>query len=333
MRLILITIVAVSGSVCAGDAIDPECVELCRNLVAPVWTDSARRFGGFEVQYEYANFDVPGKGIKNLRLKRTRKYVVSPGGQLRLVETGTQEAPVVFASNERYGFQVRGSTDGESSSLHEIADTPLVSANPNEQRLHTLMMTDSFARFGFEFFGVPYAEIFAEGSSCFDLKEARYLDSDGESRVRISGVYNGEEGVNRFVGCVYWAEFSAKTPFRVHRSGIEAVPPYSEELFTIEYSDENSEFPYLPRSIERVSGSADLGSFQSVSFALPRAYSAKESDFYLPRFGISEAVLPASVPPVQRWSAGYLVVGLLLVVSSLLWWRFGKAGGAKAASR
>jgi hypothetical protein len=301
--------------------IDPECLAFVRSDVVPAWREHERQFEDFDVRCVFEAFELQGRGKKSSKLRRERRFVVAKGGRLRLLESPGDGIVTVYTTNQRYGFQVRGSLDRSGFSLHELTPAPLLRSGKRKGVLTSLSLTDVFSQIGYEFFRVPLSDLVEDRSADFELVEARYIQTGDERHVRIAARYQGPNERYRWSDGTYWAEFPDEPPFLAVRSGVESPGVAFDELFTITYHENASSPPALPKLVTRVSGDLDLGTLQIYSFEVAVPCDLEDDAFFLPHYGISEEVLETLDPVSHRWRNVFLALLPVAFLFLIAVWR------------
>jgi hypothetical protein len=322
----------------AEQGLDQECIHLLRSQATRSWSEADEQYKDVDVSFKMVWLKYKGSiDSAEVYHERERRFVSAPGNKLRLMQSLAADGK--FSSqvmNDKYAFAVQRKSTESPFSLSELTKQSFQRTDPDNTQVIWLTVSEMFCRAGFEVFGVPLASI-VEDRSKFQLQQAYLMAStkgagtaaaDGRL-IHIEGKYLGPAGNNRWQNGIYWADVMAESPFFAVRSGVRPASQVLESMW-IEY--QHSDIGLFPKVVTRTVGSETEGNMQKYTFEAPARCTLAEEDFYLPHYGISEAVLQTfTTSPYRRWIITINVLAFV-IIGVIMWLRRGRGVRQRAST-
>ena len=289
----------------AAADIDTSCVEYVKTVCFPSWQEAVSNLDDIEVRVlerlVKRDLKLGTPGVEN---KSEWQICLSSKKKRRLIDHiyfNQKDSNIkdhgINVSNDRYKFALAkkgkpSSSDysiGKASRLEEGND--FFHYEMSEQYALQQILSSSYY-----IHGLSLQSIIDDPG--FKMVSAKYLgDSDPKSQDRKIRLEWRRLGGNAYwgkLGTIYWAELSPKHSWLISRCGIKN-PDGSEYNKQIEYQPFKSTF--FPKSVNWSEIEPGFTSEnKTFEFDPPRACGKSDDEFFLPKYGISESIIPDLYP-------------------------------------
>jgi hypothetical protein len=299
------------------DGIDSECVQSFLADAPSAWQTLDKQLRGFQVDLEFhQQWKIDSRTVQEAY---DWTLCIDPGGSNILVLDNSSLA--VTAANENYSFALRRASKDRPYMLSKVApwssssDRPLFGALGYNRR--------EFLNYEHSIWWVPCEHIIANmGPTGFEIVSAQYSDGPkGEKLAQIAFRYNGVPLTQPYFcqpETVYWAEYLPERHWAVARSGVSDLKDSGLRMRIRVDSTYQDWFggDIFPRDIVLAYENLLDGRIFEVrhtSFGPPHPLEHSADEFYLPHYGISEAVLKTGSDSTFWWRTGLTFIAIIVL--------------------
>ena len=148
----------------------------------------------------------------------------------------------------------------------------------------------------------------------FNPLRAIFIDGPGGKNIHFSATYIGGQAPHRIRNAVYSVVLDPKHRFRIISAALDR--PSDSRKFSFFYHD-SDDIPVPKEIVSEFKEGASSITHQVYEIELPKPFHLADEEFYLPHYGISEAVLETLNPnPWPRW----LLIGFGIVTIAIGAW-------------
>ena len=308
--------------------IDEACLKRFLREAPAAWKKAADSLDGVEEEISMTTKN-EGKANSGFRTSKTQwqyKICWNPAQRRALVEymtTDTKEARRVVrraVSNPRYRFFV---SRPESQNKYMFSKAlPFDGQDPEAFLRGDQMRFACLLEAGFRLIMLNFTSINdIKSNAMFKLRQMRYLRDPGRGRiVRAGWEYVGPEDRPYFPSERVWFEMNPDRLWLAERSGWEIPLKGASGQQVVSYQAPQEEAPF-PKKIEITSSvkSDTLSTHMErfYEFGLPSTCNRREDEFFLPYYGIPEAVLGSS-PPKQWYKVLLVTLSFFSLIVALM---------------
>lgn len=311
--------------------VDTNCRDDFLELAPKGWQSISQFLQGFEV--EVTHIEEWEDRFQSVRRQRSDWIACKPtdSSLLLVSEQATHEVAV---ANERYSFQVRRNTENDAFALMKVEAWPRGGKQPLVGPLDSIH--ELFNR-STSIWWVPCEYIVANlGDAGFEIVSVSYVKTSPECQVaRIAFRYHGEPRNSPpcIPGAIYWGEFCPEKHWAVVRGGVVGLLNGNEQLKILvetSYQDwlEEACFPRTTIMAYEDITKMRIVEVKNTTFGRPFAEMRSREQFYLPYYGISEAIAFSPGTLGTHWR---LILNILAIAALLIAIFLRKYGGKRMA--
>lgn len=323
IRIAILGGLSIAGAVQAGE-IDQAVLNELRTSAVPHWEHAARLLDDVECHVTKRTIKQHQGGSASTTDVMEVSYANRASDGLRLVSVVRPSLETAYrrAANSEYHFQVAwdGATEAPAQSVPvQLLGCANIPAGDGNAPIPLLGAIRNSLEAGIRVIHVPIAEVLASRPG-FRLESVTSTGTDEARRIRVEFVCEQAAQRGDRDGATYWAEVSPHNSWMIDRCGIRSPTgpvEINECLAFQEYK--GIPVPKLVRFEVEWAGPDGGIEIQEYEWGSPQRFSRPVDEFFLPHYGISEAVLETMVPERHVW---WYVVNGAVVLLLVGWWLY-----------
>jgi len=285
------------------------------------WRTLTQALRGFEVEVRYIE---EWEDKSKLLRRRQNEWIVCKPTVNSLLLVSESSKHKVAVANERYSFQVRCNAEDGKFALMNVEAW---SRGRKRPLLGPLGDIDEFLNRTTSIWWVPCEHILTNlGDGGFEIISASYVSGSAEHSVaQIAFRYNGELRNSPFCfpGAIYWGEFLPEKYWAVVRSGVVGLVDGAEQLRILvktSYQDwfGGSCFPSSSIVAYEDIAKTRIVEVKTTTFGRPSPEMRPKEPFYLPYYGISEAVALSQGISTKHWRLTLNICAVAALVLAII---------------
>ncbi len=303
--------------------VDKTCWERFLKEAPEAWAALERQLRGYQVDVIYDQQWAIGSDVR----KQIDQWNVRVGSDVDQMLVLEKPSLNVAGMNENYAFRLNRTSKNHQYMLDKLQ----VSLSGAPPQIGSLLAYRDFINYAHSIWWVPCQLILDNlRDDGFEVILARFAtDTAGHTVAQIAFRYQGElrERPRCEPGATYWAEFSPEQKWTVVRSGVSFVKGGNSKLrirVTSSYQDwfGGTCFPEKTVLAYEDLSSKEIVEIRKIEFQQPAPLEHMTDEFYLPHYGISEAVLQSLQDTGARWRITLNAVAILVLVAAILVTRY-----------